>query len=666
MYSSYVPKVNARNAIDVDYSVDIYGQNTGSTYDIIIEAIQVAGTPVSNLKLHFVVTESGFPVSWGMVTVANYVCRLMVPDENGTAIDFTGSSTQQISLQFTLDPSWDVNELEFISFIQDNSSKEVLNGNKVHENNLVPFQATAYFEAADTTICETHSVQYFDNSLGNVISWDWTFEGGTPATSTDQNPTVTYATAGDWDATLEVSDGTVTDILTKQDYMHVSAIPTQPDTPNGPVEACQTGTFDYTTNDVLYATSYLWIVDPAAAGTMSGTGTTGTLTPSGTYTGAFNVRVRAENSCGDGVWSNDFGATMYTTPTAFPLSPGGGYCIGSAGVELLLYGSELDIDYELYLDGTTTGQITAGTGDTLNFGHQTDEGIYTCIAYSDYCQNEMIGNSWIYPVDPPGQAATPYGPETVCNNETGVQYSTNGASSADTYLWELTPPEAGVVTGTTVDATIDWDPDFTGPAQLIVTGENDCGLGDASDALDITVSAAPEPVVSGLTLVCNDEEATYSTPDVSGNTYTWSVTGGTIIAGAGTHEVTVKWGDPGMGYVNVTEENSDGCSTTTADFEVTIDDCTGIDELTTGVIKVYPNPAHNSLNVALTLTKEQELTIYVMNQMGQLVYNMTTSKSAGDQIITLNTENLEAGVYSVKIVSDEGLSLQKKFLKVDY
>ncbi len=666
MYSSYVPKVNSRNAIDSDFSVDIYGQSAGLTYDIVIEAIQVAGTPVSGLKLHFVVTESGFPVSWGFVTEANFVCRLMVPDENGTTLDFTASATQQINLQFTMDPTWDLNEIEFVSFLQDDASKEILNGNKVHESNLIPFQASAGFSAQTTTICETNSVQYTDNSMGNVISWDWTFEGGTPATSTDQNPSVTYATAGDFDVTLEVYDGTVTDILTVPDYMQVNAIPTQPDTPSGPAEACQTGTFEYTTNDVLYATSYTWEVDPTAAGTMSGTGTTGTLTTSGSYTGAFDVRVRADNSCGDGVWSNNYGASMFATPTAFSLSQGGGYCVGSQGIELALDGSEADTDYDLYLDGTFTGQTVAGTGGAISFGFQTDEGIYTVDGYTDYCQNQMIGNSWIYPVDPPGQASTPYGPESVCNDETGVTYSTNGASSADLYTWELSPAGAGTVTGTTVDAIVDWDPSFTGAAQLIVTGENDCGLGAASDALDITVNDTPEPVVSGLTLVCNDEEATYASPDVAGSTYTWAVSGGTIIAGAGTHEVTVKWGNPGMGHVTVTEENADGCTTTTADFEVTIDDCTGIEELTTGVINVYPNPAHNSLNVALTLTKDQEMTIYVMNQVGQVVFNATTSKSAGEQIITINTENLKAGVYSVKIVSDEGLSLQKKFLKIDY
>ncbi|MEM8909951.1 MAG: M12 family metallo-peptidase, partial [Bacteroidota bacterium] len=54
---------------------------------------------------------------------------------------------------------------------------------------------TALFSADVTDGCVPLTVNYFDASLG-ATSWSWTFEGGTPATSTDQNPTVTYLTQG--------------------------------------------------------------------------------------------------------------------------------------------------------------------------------------------------------------------------------------------------------------------------------------------------------------------------------------------------------------------------------------------------------------------------------------------------------------------------------------
>ncbi|NUN99994.1 MAG: PKD domain-containing protein, partial [Saprospiraceae bacterium] len=44
--------------------------------------------------------------------------------------------------------------------------------------------------------CTPFTVTFNDQSSGNITGWLWTFEGGTPATSTVQNPTVTYSQPG--------------------------------------------------------------------------------------------------------------------------------------------------------------------------------------------------------------------------------------------------------------------------------------------------------------------------------------------------------------------------------------------------------------------------------------------------------------------------------------
>ena len=60
-------------------------------------------------------------------------------------------------------------------------------------------------------------VQFFDRSAGFPTSWSWTFEGGTPATSTEQNPTVTYANSGKYGYTFDVTNtvGTNHDFMVK-------------------------------------------------------------------------------------------------------------------------------------------------------------------------------------------------------------------------------------------------------------------------------------------------------------------------------------------------------------------------------------------------------------------------------------------------------------------
>ena len=46
------------------------------------------------------------------------------------------------------------------------------------------------------------AANFEDASLGLPTSWEWTFQDGTPATSTDQNPSCTWSVAGTYDVTL--------------------------------------------------------------------------------------------------------------------------------------------------------------------------------------------------------------------------------------------------------------------------------------------------------------------------------------------------------------------------------------------------------------------------------------------------------------------------------
>ena len=65
---------------------------------------------------------------------------------------------------------------------------------------------TANFEPP---ACDQLSCQFTDSSTdpdGSIESRSWTFENGTPATSTEQNPTSVFAAAGTYTVTLTVTD----------------------------------------------------------------------------------------------------------------------------------------------------------------------------------------------------------------------------------------------------------------------------------------------------------------------------------------------------------------------------------------------------------------------------------------------------------------------------
>ena len=80
------------------------------------------------------------------------------------------------------------------------------------------------FTASTTNASLGQNISFTDASIGMVSSWNWTFEGATPSTSTAQNPTgITYNTPGDYDVTLVITGPTgLTDTLTKEDYIHVA------------------------------------------------------------------------------------------------------------------------------------------------------------------------------------------------------------------------------------------------------------------------------------------------------------------------------------------------------------------------------------------------------------------------------------------------------------
>ena len=79
----------------------------------------------------------------------------------------------------------------------------------------------AEFTSNKTAVCLGDSISFSDDSYNAVTGWNWTFESGSPATSTQQNPVVVYNTPGVYTVTLTATDGSNTDAETKTAYVHV-------------------------------------------------------------------------------------------------------------------------------------------------------------------------------------------------------------------------------------------------------------------------------------------------------------------------------------------------------------------------------------------------------------------------------------------------------------
>lgn len=81
------------------------------------------------------------------------------------------------------------------------------------------------FTADATIIYQGTSVNFTDLSTNAPTLWQWTFDGGTPATSADQNPVVQYNTNGIFSVTLTATNATGSGTLTKNGFITVNNAP---------------------------------------------------------------------------------------------------------------------------------------------------------------------------------------------------------------------------------------------------------------------------------------------------------------------------------------------------------------------------------------------------------------------------------------------------------
>ena len=133
MYPVYLPVYNQRipklSLFDLELGVT---QVSGNHLQVNVTATKIYPYAGASIRLNLVLTESHIPEIWQTnMTEVNYVCRKMYPDHNGMAADFSADSTVSLDYDISVDTSWDFNKCELVAFLQDYTSKEVLQVEKV-------------------------------------------------------------------------------------------------------------------------------------------------------------------------------------------------------------------------------------------------------------------------------------------------------------------------------------------------------------------------------------------------------------------------------------------------------------------------------------------------------------------------------------------------------
>lgn len=79
----------------------------------------------------------------------------------------------------------------------------------------------AKFISNTRVICAGGSIDFSDVSYHNVTSRSWTFEGGSPATSALENPTITFNTPGTYNVGLTAFNGGDSEVVLEENYVIV-------------------------------------------------------------------------------------------------------------------------------------------------------------------------------------------------------------------------------------------------------------------------------------------------------------------------------------------------------------------------------------------------------------------------------------------------------------
>lgn len=288
----------------------------------------------------------------------------------------------------------------------------------------------ADFSAGATTINAGSSVSFTDLSANTPTSWSWSFQGGSPATSTVRNPSVTYATAGTYSVTLTASNSAGSNTKTKTAYIIVNAQP-------APVADFSASATSITAGSSVTFTDLSTNTPTSWAWTFSGgnPSTSGVKNPVVTYAsaGTYNVTLVATNATGSGTKTKT-GYIVVNAPTAVNMKNG----------------TETSCTGTLYDDGGPTANYTnsktytlviqpsGATSVTINFSQWSVENSYDIMKiYNGTSTSAPLLGTW---------SGTSPGTVTANNGAMTIKFTSDGTVNASG--WKATWTSVGGTCGT--------------------------------------------------------------------------------------------------------------------------------------------------------------------------------------------------------------------------
>lgn len=471
-------------------------------------------------------------------------------------------------------PATDIGPIMFYLAANGANGNNSTSGDKVYTTTLSvtaapPPAPTAAFTANSNAVCEGNSITFTDQSGNTPTAWNWSFPGGSPATSTQQNPTISYSTPGTYDVTLIATNGNGSDTLLQTNMITIN---------NNPAVSMSTNT------------------DPLCDG-----GTDGILTAAG--------------SGGDGSYSYDW-SNGATGATQSNLSAGtytvtvtdGNGCTGTVSASLsnptaITYTSSSTDASCGAADGTASVSATGGTG-SLSYSWSSGGTAATDTALS----------AGVYTVTITDQNG--------CTEVTSVSVSNFGAP---TVSGSVTDPDCyGDLTGTVTSNVSGGSAPFS---YLWSTGDTSttiAGLPAGSYSLTVTDSTG---CIATHVYVINQPDSLALTGSTTSSTIGFNDGSATVTPAGGTQPYSYNWSNgsgsqtiTGLagGNYTVTVTDSNGCSET---LTLVVDEVVGIAPLFDGnAFTMYPNPSTGIFHIRFERNIQEWAFVSVYDLNGRMIH----------------------------------------------